>query len=120
MFEELSELGQQLIQAHLLTHPDLQDHHKVDFKGEGDEIMEKPAWNGGKLFINKSQWFEPVTKEVYEFYIGGYQVLDKYLKDQKGRKLDSNDVFHLCYVIQSLQLTQEQMKIIDTKASSWI
>jgi hypothetical protein len=120
VFEDLSELGKQLMQAHLLTHKDLKDHTKIDLKGQGDESIEKPVWNSGKLFINKTQWFEPVTKEVYDFYIGGYQVLDKYLKDRKGRKLDSNDVYHLCYVIQSLQFTIEQMKIIDTKTSSWI
>ena len=119
IFEELSELGGQLIQAHLLKHPDLLDHSKIDLKGKGDEVVDKPVWNSGKLFINKTQWFEPVTKEVYEFYIGGYQVLDKYLKDRKGRNI-SSEVYHLCFVIQSLQFTIEQMKIIDTKTSSWI
>lgn len=118
-FEELSDLGGQLIQAHLLKHPDLLDHSKIDLKGKSDEVVEKPEWKSGKLFINKTQWFEPVTKEVYDFYIGGYQVLDKYLKDRKGRNI-SNEIYHLCFVIQSLQFTIEQMKIIDEKTSSWI
>ena len=119
IFEELSDLGWQLIQAHLLKHPDVRDHANVDFKGAGNEIVDKAVWNSGKLFINKTQWFEPVTKEVYEFYIGGYQVLDKYLKDRKGRSIQK-EIYHICYIIQSLQFTINQMKIIDTKTSSWI
>ena len=119
IFEELSDLGWQLIQAHLLKHPDVKDHTNVDFKGAGNEIVDKPVWNSGKLFINKTQWFERVTKEVYEFYIGGYQVLDKYLKDRKGRSIQK-EIYHICYIIQSLQFTINQMKVIDTKTSSWI
>ncbi len=95
------------------------DHSKIDFKGKGDEVVDKPHWESGKLYINKTQWFEPVTKEVYEFYIGGYQVLDKFLKDRRGRNI-SSEIYHLCFVIQSLQFTIEQMKIIDTKTASWI
>ncbi|MDQ2720647.1 MAG: N-6 DNA methylase [Bacteroidota bacterium] len=119
IFEELSDLGWQLIQAHLLNHADVKNHAGIDFKGIGNEIVDKAVWNSGKLFINKTQWFEPVTKEVYEFYIGGYQVLDKYLKDRKGRSIQK-EIYHICYIIQSLQFTINQMKIIDTKTSSWI
>ena len=119
IFEELSDLGWQLIQAHLLKHSDVRNHANVDFKGAGNEIVDKAVWNSGKLFINKIQWFEPVTKEVYEFYIGGYQVLDKYLKDRKGRSIQK-EILHVCRVIQSLQFTINQTKLIDTKTSSWI
>lgn len=119
IFEELSDLGSQLIQAHLLKHPDVRNHVNIDFKGAGNEIVDKAVWNSGKLFINKTQWFEPVTKEVYEFYIGGYQVLDKYLKDRKSRHVQK-EIYHICYIIQSLQFTINQMQIIDTKTSSWI
>ena len=47
----------------------------------------------GKLYINETQYFDNVPQQVLDFYIGGYQVLYKYLKDRKGRKIMFDEVF---------------------------
>ncbi len=53
-------------------------------------IIEKPNYKESeqRLFVNKSLYFDKVSKEVWEYKIGGYAVLDKYLKSHKGEEID--------------------------------
>jgi hypothetical protein len=46
----------------------------------------------GRVYINKTQFFAPVPPDVYGFFIGGYQVCNKWLKDRKGRTLTAEDI----------------------------
>ena len=48
----------------------------------------------GRVYINKTQYFEGIEPDVWEFQIGGYQVLHKWLKDRRGRKLSFDDLLH--------------------------
>lgn len=57
-----------------------------------------------KLFINESLYFSGVTKQVWEYKIGGYQVLDKYLKSHKGEMLDLS---HFENIIKALHKSIE-------------
>lgn len=54
-----------------------------------NDIIEKSAYNEaqGAIFVNDSLYFEGVSAEVWGYKIGGYQVLDKYLKSHKGEKI---------------------------------
>ncbi|HKS88089.1 MAG TPA: type ISP restriction/modification enzyme, partial [Stellaceae bacterium] len=63
--------------------------------------------------INKGQSFRPVPPDVWEFRIGGYQVLDKYLKSRKGRVLSLDEIEHVGAVADSLAFTIDQMARID-------
>jgi hypothetical protein len=65
------------------------------------------------ISINKAQFFKPVPQAVWDFHIGGYQVLDKYLKSRKGRKLALDEINHVSAVADALAFTIEQMKKID-------
>ena len=65
------------------------------------------------ISINKSQFFKPVPQAVWEFHIGGYQVLDKYLKSRKGRTLSLDEINHVAAIADSLAFTIEQMVKID-------
>ncbi len=120
-FEQLSALGWQLIEAHLMNNDALnvieEKIHCADFN---NHEVEKPVFNNDKLFFNKQEYFYPVSKQVYEFYIGGYQVLDKYLKDRKGRKLGLLEIKHVSNIIKVLGFTIEQMKRIDALTTNWI
>ena len=59
-------------------------------KKDKNLIIEKPSYNAEsqQLFINKSLYFDKVDSSVWEYKIGGYQVLDKYLKSHKGEEID--------------------------------
>jgi hypothetical protein len=65
------------------------------------------------IAINKTQAFKPVPEDVWNFHIGGYQVLDKYLKSRKGRKLTLDEIEHVAAVADSLAFSIEQMAKID-------
>lgn len=66
-----------------------------------------------KVYINNQQYFERVEKEVWEYQVGGYQVLSKWLKDRKGRLLSLDDIKHYCKIVTALKRTIELQKEID-------
>jgi hypothetical protein len=65
------------------------------------------------ISINEAQFFKPVPQAVWDFHIGGYQVLDKYLKSRKGRKLSLDEINHVAAIADSLAFTIEQVAKID-------
>jgi len=62
-----------------------------------------------KLFVNVSLYFDKVSKEVWEYKIGGYQVLDKYLKSHKNEQINFE---YFSKIIQSLAFSLEKEKQI--------
>ncbi|NLN41552.1 MAG: helicase, partial [Clostridiales bacterium] len=72
-----------------------------------------------RVYINKSQHFEGVPPEVWNFYIGGYQVCQKWLKDRKGRTLTFDDLCHYQKIIVALKETIQLMGEIDTLIPTW-
>ena len=112
-FEKLSRLGWDLVQAHLLK--SVSATSKVEFPKKGSDEVEKPTYdaNAQKLFINKDQFFTPVPEDVWNFHIGGYQVLDKYLKSRKGRTLSLDEKENIQNVVKVLAFTIEKMQEID-------
>ena len=111
-FETLSQLGWGLLQAHLLK--SIPDALNVAVTG-GDFKVEKPRYDpqGERLHINKQQYFRPVPADVWNFHIGGYQVLDKYLKSRKGRTLSLDEIENVQNIVNVLRFTIEQMERID-------
>lgn len=112
-FETLSGLGWALVQAHLLR--ELPRRGLAGYHGKGVHTVEavhySPEQKAG--WINKSQFFKPVPQDVWDFHIGGYQVLDKYLKSRKGRTLSLDEINHVSAIADSLAFTIEQMARID-------
>ena len=113
-FEVLSALGWALVQAHLLR--EVARRGLADFHGKGDRTVEaiRYAPQDQAISINSTQAFRPVPQAVWDFHIGGYQVLDKYLKSRKGRVLSLDEINHVGEVADSLAFTIEQMARIDT------
>jgi hypothetical protein len=67
----------------------------------------------GKVWINEKQYFDDVPLTAWEFYIGGYQPAQKWLKDRHGRTLGYEDVIHYQKIIIALTETARLMKEID-------
>jgi len=113
LFNRMGECGRRLVDLHLMRSSEL-DYPIAKFQGIGDNVVEKVRYveEGGRIYINKIQYFEGVEKEVWEYQIGGYQVLDKWLKSHKGRELTLEDIKHYCRVVTALKKTIEvQMKV---------
>jgi predicted metal-dependent RNase len=66
-----------------------------------------------KVHINQTQYFNNVPEVAWNFYIGGYQPAQKWLKDRKDRKLEIEDIFHYQKIIVALTETDRLMKEID-------
>lgn len=67
----------------------------------------------GKVYINNTQYFDNVPEVAWNFYIGGYQPAQKWLKDRKERKLEFDDILHYQKIIVALYETDRLMKEID-------
>ena len=114
LFKKIAVLGKELADTHLLKSKKL-DKSIAKFPAQDGCKVEKREYKEKeqKLYINDKQYFSGVTKEVWDYYIGGYQVLDKWLKERQGRILSDDDIAHLLKVITSLSLTIELQKEID-------
>ncbi len=82
------------------------------FEGKGDSVVGKVRYEGGRVWINKTQYFDNVPEVSWSFYIGGYQPARKWLKDRKGRALSFDDIQHYQRIINILAETDLVMKTI--------
>lgn len=79
-----------------------------------DDMVADAVWDDGRVRINASQWFGSVSRTAWDFYIGGYQPAQKWLKDRRGRRLTFDDIRHYRRIIAILDGTARLMGEIDT------
>ena len=60
-----------------------------------------------RVYFNKEQYFEGISKDVWEYRVGAYQVMEKYLKDRRkeGRKLSEEKIKHYMKVAKAIERT---------------
>jgi predicted helicase len=116
-FEALSVLGWDLIQTHLLKTVPRSKPRLGDYTGKGDHTVEAVRYSPQEatVWINKTQGFANIPQAVWDFHIGGYQVIDKYLKSRKGRTLNLDEQTHVGNIAESLNFTIAQMVKIDAE-----
>jgi len=113
-FTALSDLGQQLIDLHLMRSPEL-DNPISRFCGHGDSAVGRIAYDADhqRVYINETQYFENVAPDVWSYQVGGYQVLDKWLKSRKHRYLTADETQHYARVVTAIFGTKEVQGQID-------
>jgi predicted helicase len=111
-FWKLVSLGTTLRGLHLLTDSAV-SRSPVSFPVSGTNVVEKVALDGTRVYINAMQYFDGVPKDVWGFYIGGYQPAQKYLKDRKGRTLTNAEFEQYEKIIASLMETIRVMAEVD-------
>jgi len=119
LFRQMAALGHQLIALHLLRSP--ANTAGVKYQGQGSDTIEKVRYDPatGRVYINASKYFEGITPEMWEYQIGGYQVLEKYLKDRKGRRLDDPVRYiHIAAAIAQTMVIQAQVNQIYPQVES--
>jgi hypothetical protein len=72
------------------------------------------AGPSGRVYINRSQYFDGVAPVVWQSRIGGYQVAKKWLTDRLGRTLTHDDIEHYQRTLGALAETRVEMALIDT------
>lgn len=113
-FESLVSFGKELRGLHLLESSKL-NNFITTYPEVGDDIIEKkfPVYKDEKVYINDIQYFGNVPLIAWNFYIGGYQPAQKWLKDRRERKLSNEDIEHYQKMITVLMETDRIMKEID-------
>jgi predicted helicase len=114
LFRKMSEYGNRLANLHLLKSQEL-DKPISRFQVDGNNRVEKPKYHDDteRVYINKEQYFEGVSQEVWSYQIGGYQVCDKWLKDRKERILTLDEIQTYCRIVTAIKKTIEIQKEID-------
>lgn len=112
-FWKLVALGAQIREIHLLESDKL-NTLTIGYPVRGDNIVTKLSYTDDKVFINDTQYFDKVPEVAWNFYIGGYQPAQKWLKDRKGKELSFDDICHYQKIINALYLTSQLMQEIDT------
>lgn len=110
-FNRLTAIGQQLIDLHLMNNTQSWKC-TTTFPEVGSQQVDFQEWKDGQVWINDKQYFGNVPESVWEFYIGGYQPAQKWLKDRKGRTLSFDEIKHYLHIIHALEETMRLMKEI--------
>lgn len=122
LFRQLSSLGAELTALHLMkcdapviaNYP-VAGSNRVDTVRYTEPTDAMP----GRVWINAAQYFQDIPCEVWNFHIGGYQVLAKWLKDRKGRALNFDELIHYQRIVAALQRTLEIQQEIDAAIGEW-
>jgi predicted helicase len=111
-FWSLVAIGSQLRILHLVEDINLTDL-TTNYNIPGDNIVSnKIRFIDNQVFINDTQYFGKVSDTAWNFYIGGYQPAQKWLKDRKARELSNEDINHYQKIIYILNRTDELMQLI--------
>lgn len=110
-FKAIADIGRSLIDLHL-QRSKLPPSTK--FEVQGTNIVESVKYASGKVFINSSQFFESLEKKVWQFEMGGYKVLDKWLKSRIGEELSSIEVEQFLQIVEIIKKTIEFMDKVDS------
>jgi len=129
LFQALAALGKRLVDLHLLRSEEL-DPPAARFEGEGDSRVARTKAKGfryeseeERVYVNKTQYFEAVPLELWEYQIGGYQVLAKWLKDRRDRQLNLEEIKTYCRVVTAIQRTialQEEIDALYSEAEKQV
>lgn len=111
-FVKLVKLGSELRSLHLMESPRL-SKLITSYPHSGSDEVEKVEYKNGEVYINRVQYFGNVPEQAWNFYVGGYQPAQKWLKDRKGRKLTNEEIEHYQRMIVALVRTNEITKEID-------
>jgi len=120
LFKSLAVKGTELVSLHLMESP-LLNNLITKYPVASSNIVDKVSYDerAGRVYINKEQYFEGISPEIWSFHIGGYQVCQKWLKDRKGRTLTYDELNHYQKVVVVLKETIRLMEEIDALIPVW-
>ena len=116
LFHELAIKGEELVNLHLMKSDKL-NNLITTYQTIGNNQVTEVTYNSElqRVYINKQSYFTDIPPHIWEFKIGGYQVLDKWLKDRKNanRKLSLEEIDHYQKIVIALTATLQLMQEID-------
>ena len=113
-FQRLAAIGGELIAAHLLRANCAGDLAQHDGTGTSNTVEKvRHDATAQRLYFNKDEWFAPLPPAVFNFPIGGYRPLEKYLKSRQGRILPLAEINTLKKAANAIAFTIDKMGEID-------
>ena len=116
LFNSLAIKGEELVNLHLMK-SDTLNNLMTTYQTIEDNQVSEVTYNSElqRVYINKQSYFTNIPPHIWEFKIGGYQVLDKWLKDRKNakRQLSTEEINHYQKIVISLTETFRIMEEID-------
>lgn len=109
-FYKYANLGRELREIHTLFKNNYETN--INFPVCGDNKVEKPVYKNEKIYINEYQYFENVSLDTWNCYIGGYQPAQKWLKDRKGEELKYDDIkiySNLCHILKETLVIMKRL-----------
>lgn len=113
-FERFEKLGSKLIKLHLMQEI---PQDEIDFEGEcGEGLIEKrqeserfkeDAQKKGRIILNEKLSIIGISREVWDYTIGGYQVIKQWLKYRKDYVCTKEELEHLLKICKILKKTIE-------------
>jgi predicted helicase len=118
IFRSLCVIGQELVEHHLMQRS--YANNICQFEGAGtNHKVEKISYKNKRVFINKDRYFSPVAKDIWNFHIGGYQVLYQHLKEKHKNHTDV-DAKQFLQVANIVDNTIKIIVEIDELTGQWI
>ena len=111
-FDKLVKFGCELRQLHLLESPKV-NNFITTYPESGSDMVDKLVYKDNNVYINNTQYFGNVPAVAWNFYIGGYQPAQKWLKDRRDTTLTNSDIEHYQKMIVALVETERVMEKID-------
>ena len=111
-FFKIAKLGKELREIHLMESKQVTEYI-TSYSVSGDNEVIKPEYKDNKVYINRTQYFDNVPEVAWNFYIGGYQPAQKWLKDRKGKILSYDEILYYQKIVLALVKTDELMRRID-------
>jgi predicted helicase len=105
-FNQISEIGKKLRELHTMVNSSTWIV-EIGYPIVGSNLVEKVEFKDLRVYINETQYFDNIQESMFNYYIGGYQPAQKWLKDRKGRKLSFEDIRHYQEIIYSLSETSK-------------
>jgi hypothetical protein len=114
LFKTISEIGQSLSELHLLTSNEL-SKPLIKFNGKGNNKVTEIDFNEAeeKLFINPTQYFTGISKEMWEWEVGKNKPLQRWVKNAKDKELGLNETIEFGKICSAIKLTFDKQTEVD-------
>lgn len=119
-FERFEKLGSKLIKLHLMQEI---PEDNIDFEGDfafsfiekrqESERFKEDAQKKGRIILNEKLSIIGISREVWDYTIGGYQVIKQWLKYRKEYQCSKDELLHLLKICKILNKTLQIQKALD-------
>jgi predicted helicase len=116
-FDKYKQIGKELVELHLMK-----KEIPIDLAGKikGESLkVEKVKYDNKGVWINNKTILLGIPEDVWNYKVGGYQVIEKYLKSRKGRELSLDELEHIYRVVEIIKRTIELVKELEKINPSW-